>query len=138
MKKIIIVSLFLMSFLIINSAFSNSNIEYLPQDQPPSILELAFLRELGPSILEAMSTHGNEQLFTSNRIEKINRNIQEDYYDVTLRVLAYEGPINPPYTQIRITFRIPAGDFKNKYKVISYEAKHITPEQFKKLSEFTN
>nr|WP_326583612.1 DUF3888 domain-containing protein [Bacillus ndiopicus] len=89
-------------------------------------------------MLEAMSTHGKEQLFTSERIEKIKRNIQEDYYDVTLRVLGYEGPINPPYTQIRITFRIPAGDFKNKNKVISYEAKNITSEEFKKLSEFTN
>ncbi|KOP78640.1 hypothetical protein AMS59_12515 [Lysinibacillus sp. FJAT-14745] len=138
MKKIKIVSLLLLSLLIINSAFAKSDIEYLPQDQPPSILELAFLRELGPSILEAMSTHGKMQLFTSGRIEKIQRNIQEDYYDVTLRALGYEGPINPPYSQIRITFRIPAGDFKNKNKVISYEAKNITPEEFKKLSEFTN
>ena len=137
MNKIIIVS-FLTSLLIINSAFAKSNTEYLPQDQPPSVLELAFLRELGPSILEAMSIHGKKQLFTSGRIEKVNRNIQEDYYDVTVRVLGYEGPINPPYTQIRITFRIPAGDFKNKNKVISYVAKNISPEEFKKLSEFTN
>jgi len=138
MKKIRIISLLLMSLLFINSAFAKTDIEYLPQDQPPSVLELAFLRELGPSILEAMSTHGNKQLFTSGRIEKINRNIHEDYYDVSLRVLGYEGPLNPPYTQIRITFRIPAGDFKNKNKVISYVAQNITPEEFKKLSEFTN
>ncbi|MFJ7919616.1 hypothetical protein ACIQ6U_07635 [Lysinibacillus fusiformis] len=79
MKKIVIVSLLFMSILIINTAFAKSNIEYIPQDRPPSVLELAFLRELGPSDLNAMSTHGNKQLFTSERIEKIQRNIQEDY-----------------------------------------------------------
>ncbi len=46
MKKIIMVLLLIMSLLIINSAFAKSNIEYLPQDQPPTVLELAFIREL--------------------------------------------------------------------------------------------
>ncbi|OEC01540.1 hypothetical protein GY31_14830 [Lysinibacillus sphaericus] len=45
MKKIIIISLLLMCFLTINSAFANSDIEYFPQNQPPSIIELAFLRD---------------------------------------------------------------------------------------------
>ncbi|SDN15158.1 Protein of unknown function [Psychrobacillus sp. OK028] len=138
MKKIIIISILLLSLLAINSVLAKSNIEYLPQDQPPSVLELAFLRELGPSIVKAMFSNGNEQLFTSERIEKIERNIHHDYYDVTLRVVGYEGPLNPPYKLINITFRIPADDFTNKNKVISYNAKSITGEEFKKLSEFSS
>lgn len=74
MRKKIIISLLLMSFLTINFAFAKTDTEYFPQNQPPSILELAFLRELGPSILETMSSYGDNQLFTSERIEKIERN----------------------------------------------------------------
>jgi len=144
MRKIIIISLLLMSFLVINSAFAKSDTEYFPQDKPPSILELAFLRELGLSILETMSSNGDNQLFTSERIEKIERNKQNDYYDVTLRVIAFEGAHNPPYKLINITFRIPPVEASNKFKVIShkavisYKVKNITPEEFEKLSKFTN
>lgn len=42
MRKIIIISLLLLSFLAINSAFAKSDIEYFTQDQPPSVIELAF------------------------------------------------------------------------------------------------
>lgn len=136
MKKTLLISL-LMFLFVVNLVRGESNIEYLPQDQPPSILELAFLRELGLPILDAMASHGNPQLFTSARIEKVQRNIEQDYFDITLRVVGYEGPINPPYKLIRITFRVPAGDYKNRLKVISYKATNITPEEFVKLSEFT-
>ncbi|MCS1383573.1 DUF3888 domain-containing protein [Lysinibacillus sphaericus] len=144
MKKIIIVSLLFMCFLAINSAFANSDIEYFPQNQPPSIIELAFLRELGLPILETMSSYGDNQLFEFERIEKIERNRQYDYYDVSLRVISFEGAHNPPYKLINITFRIPPGLPSEKYKVISnkavisYKAKHITPEEVEKLSKFTN
>jgi hypothetical protein len=138
MKKLIIISLLLLSLLAVNSVLAKSNIEFIPQDQPPSVLELAFLRELGPSIDEAMLLNGNKQLFTSGRIEKIKRNIQQDYYDVSLRVVGFEGPLNPPYKLINITFRISAGDFLNKNKVISYNIRSITGEEFKKLSKFSS
>ncbi|MBD8521496.1 hypothetical protein [Lysinibacillus fusiformis] len=40
MKKIIIISLLLMSSLAINSAFAKTDIQYFPQDQPPSSLRV--------------------------------------------------------------------------------------------------
>lgn len=120
-----------------NSVVVKSDTELIPQNQRPSVMELAFLRELGPSILEAMSAHGDSQLFDSARIEKIVRNKQDDKYDVALRVVGYEGPLNPPYKLIRITFRIP-GDYSNQYSVVSYEHKIITIDEAKKLSEFTD
>ncbi|MGM9950318.1 MAG: hypothetical protein ACI33P_09315 [Lysinibacillus sp.] len=135
-KKLIIISS-LIGLLMVNSVQAKSNIQYLPQDQPPSILELAFLRDLGQPILDAMSAHGDNQLFTSERIEKIERNIQEDSYDVTLRVVGYEGPINPPYKLIRITFRIPDHYADNRMKVISYKTTDITPEEAEELSKNT-
>ncbi|POZ56220.1 hypothetical protein LYSIN_01003 [Lysinibacillus sphaericus] len=144
MRKIIIISLLLISLLLINPAFAKSDIEYFPQDQPPSVIELAFLRELGIPILETMSSYGNNQLFEFGRIEKIERNRQNDFYDVSLRVIGFEGAHNPPYKLINITFRIPPGLPSEKYKVISnkavisYKAKHITPEEVEKLSKFTN
>ena len=113
------------------------NTQYLPQEQPPSILELAFLRDLGKPILEAMSAHGNNQLFTFERIEKIKRNIHEDSYDVTLRAVGYEGAIDPPYKLIRITFRIPDLHSDNWIKVISYKATDITPAEVEELSKNT-
>ncbi|MFF5996514.1 hypothetical protein AAGS61_17520 [Lysinibacillus sp. KU-BSD001] len=136
MKKIFTISL-LMCLLVSNSAFAKSNTQYFPQDQPPSILELAFLRDLGLPILDAMSAHGNRQLFTFERIEKIKRNIDEDTYDVTLRVVGYEGAMNPPYKLIRITFRIPDHYSDKRMKVISYKAKDITPEEVDELSKNT-
>ena len=137
MKLKIISSLLIMSIISFNSFTVKSDTELIPQNQRPSVMELAFLRELGPSILEAMSAHGDLQLFTSERIEKIIRNKQDDKYDVTLRVVGYEGPLNPPYKLIRITFRIP-GDYSKKYSVVSYEHKNITIDEAKKLSEYTD
>jgi len=133
-----------MSLLVINSAFAKSDIEYFPQDQPPSVIELAFLRELGQPILETMSYYGDNHLFEFGRIEKIERNRENDYYDVSLRVISFEGAHNPPHKLINITFRIPPGLLSEKYKVISnkavisYKAKSITPEEVDKLSKFTN
>lgn len=73
MKLKITISLLLMSLIVINSVYSKSDIEYFPQDKPPSILELAFLRELGPSIVETMFSNGNTQLFMDGRIEKLKK-----------------------------------------------------------------
>lgn len=144
MRKKIIISLLLMSCFVISYAFAQSDTEYFPQDQPRSVIELAFLRELGQSILETMSSYGDNQLFTSGRIEKIERNKQNDFYDVSLRVITFEVAHNPPYKLINITFRIPSSEASTKYRVISnkavisYKVKNITPEQFEKLSKFTN
>lgn len=137
MKIKLLSSLLIMSLIFINSVGVKSDTELIPQDQQPSVMELAFIRELGPSILEAMSAHGDLQLFDSTRIEKIIRNKQEDQYDVTLRFVGYQGPLNPPYKLIRITFRIP-GDYSNKNKVVFYEHKSITNNEAEKLGEYTD
>ena len=126
-----------MCLISFNSVSVKSDTEIIPQNQRPSVMELAFLRELGPTILEVMLAHGDLQLFTSERIEKIVRNEQDDKYDITLRVVGYEGPLNPPYKLIRITLRIPGG-YSNKYSVVSYEHKNISIDEAKKLSEFTD
>lgn len=137
MKTKIISSLLILSLISLNSVAVKSDTELIPQNQHPSVMELAFLRELGPTILEVMSAHGDLQLFDSARIEKITRNRQDDKYDITLRVVAYKGPLNPPYKLIRMTLRIP-GDYSNKYSVVSYEHKNISPDEAKKLGEYTD
>lgn len=128
-------SLLLISLISFTSVIVKSDIEFISQKQRPSLIELAFLRQLGPSILDAMTAHGDLQLFDYERIEKVVRNEQDDEYEVTLRVVGYEGPHNPPYKLIRITFRIPA-HYKNHVK--SYEHKIITIDELKKLSEYTD
>lgn len=126
-----------MGLITVNSLIIKADTEFIPQNQSPSVMEQAFIRELGPSILEALSANGKLQLFDSARIEKVIRNKQKDQYDVTLRAVGYEGALNPPYKLIRITFRIPGDNFKNK-KVVFFEQKRITPEEAKKLSEHTD
>ncbi|PEY40388.1 hypothetical protein CN354_08485 [Bacillus cereus] len=117
MRKIIISLCFIFYLVTFKDVIEvNAETEYVPQNKPPKIMELAFLRELGPIILKTMDKHGDLQLFTSGRIEKIIRN----------RVVGYEGPINPPYKLIRITFRFPGENF-TKYSVIQYQRKNATP-----------
>lgn len=122
----------MMGLITINSLTLKADTEFIPKNQSPSVMELAFIRELGPSILEAMSENGRLQLFDSARIEKINRNKQKDQYDVTIRAIGYEGALNPPYNLIRITFHIPGDNLKNK-NVVFFEQKRITPEEAKNI-----
>ena len=98
-------------------------------------MELAFLRSLGQTILEIMTEHGDQQLFTAGRIEKITRDVENDTYDIALRVIGFEGAHNPPYKLIRMTIRIPGKE--QEYEVIKYESKLISGEEFKRLSRFT-
>ncbi|MFJ7685643.1 hypothetical protein [Peribacillus butanolivorans] len=134
MKKIAI--LFLIFFISSSSDTEAKNtIETIPQNKPPSIMELAFLRYLGGTILEVMEKHGDSQLFTFNRIEKISRDIQNDTYDVSLHVIGYEGPINPPFKLIQMTIRIP-GEKYTKYSVISYKHRYINDKEMNELTKY--
>ncbi|AXN39670.1 hypothetical protein [Peribacillus butanolivorans] len=134
MKKIAI--LFLIFFISSSSATEAKNtIETIPQNKPPSIMELAFLRYLGGTILEVMEKHSDSQLFTFNRIEKISRDIQNDTYDVSLHVIGYEGPINPPFKLIQMTIRIP-GEKYTKYSVISYKHRYINDKELNELTKY--
>ncbi|MFB7639583.1 hypothetical protein [Peribacillus butanolivorans] len=134
MKKIAI--LFLIFFISSSSATEAKNtIETIPQNKPPSIMELAFLRYLGGTILEVMEKQGDSQLFTFNRIEKISRDIQNDTYEVSLHVIGYEGPINPPFKLIQMTIRIP-GEKYTKYSVISYKHRYINDKELNELTKY--
>ena len=106
--------------------------ELIPQNRFPNLMERTFLRSLGGTILDIMSSHGDNQLFEYGRIEKISGN---DPYDVSLRVIGFEGAHNPPYKLIRMTIRIP-GDKDAKYSVLSYSHRTISNEEFDKLTEY--
>lgn len=75
-----------------------------------------------------MDTHGDRQLFTYERIERISRKSENDSYDVSLRMIGFEGPLNPPFRLIRMTIRIP-GEKYSKYSVISYEHRFISDKE---------
>jgi hypothetical protein len=60
MRKILILSLiFFISYT--NNIKAKTKTEIIPQNQRPSIMELAFLRYLGGTILEIIDTHGDRQ-----------------------------------------------------------------------------
>lgn len=110
---------------------SKENTEIIPQEQAPSLMEGAFLRSLGTTILDIMVAHGDKQLFQESRIEKITKNNTSDSYDVTLRVIGFVGAHNPPYKLIRMTVRIP-GDENEKYSVLSYSSQPIRETTYPK------
>ena len=91
--------------------------EAIPQNQFPSLMERAFLRSLGGTILDIMQNHGDNQLLEYGRIEKVSGN---DPYDITLRVIGFEGAHNPPYKLIRMTIQIPGDKGDTNYTVLSY------------------
>lgn len=76
MRKI---STFLLIGFLIYPLGTKANTEIMLTNKTQN-LELAFLRFLGPTILTIMSGNGDKQLFTDERIEKITRNIEQDYY----------------------------------------------------------
>jgi hypothetical protein len=136
MRKTLILSLiFFISYT--NNIEAKTRTEIIPQNQRPSIMELAFLRYLGGTILEIMDTHGDRQLFTFERIEKISRDYENDSYDVSLRVIGFEGPLNPPFKLIRMTIRIP-GEKYTKYSVISYKHRYVSDKELDKLTKYTD
>lgn len=134
MKKAKLIILTLLIFgTAINPIQAKQSTETIPQNQPPIIMELAFLRFLGNTILEVMSNHGDNQLFTAERIEKITRGVENDTYDITLHVIGFEGALNPPYKLIQMTIRIPGKD--GDYEVINYKSRIISGKEFKELSD---
>ena len=111
---------------------ANEKTESIPQNQFPSLMERAFLRSLDGIILDVMSNHGDNQLFEYGRIEKVSGS---DPYDVSLRVIGFEGAHNPPYKLIRMTIRIP-GDKEANYSILSYSHRPISNKEFDKLTEY--
>ncbi|MEI3605630.1 hypothetical protein SPD48_07990 [Pseudogracilibacillus sp. SE30717A] len=122
------ISLLNFSFIIVAAEEQEEKIDV---QNPPTIMELAFLRSLGNTILEIMENNGDNQLYTAERIEKITRNVKNDTYDIRLRVVGFHGPHNPPYKLIQMTIRIP-GKYSD-YDVISYKKKIISLDEFSRL-----
>ncbi|MDW0118199.1 hypothetical protein QTL97_14800 [Sporosarcina thermotolerans] len=112
---------------------ATADTEIIPQDQFPSLLEGAFLRSLGWTILDIMEAHGDTQLFENERIEKISQN--NGQYDVTLRVIGFEGAHSPPYKLIRMTIRFPGNGGNANYSVISYSHRIISDKEFEELTK---
>ena len=134
-KTLILFLIFFISYT--NSIEAKTKTEIIPQNQHPSIMELAFLRYLGGTILEIMDKQGDRQLFAFERIEKISRDYENDFYDVSLRVIGFKGALNPPFKLIRMTIRIP-GEKYTKYSVISYKHWYISDEEFGTLTKYTD
>ena len=124
--------LLILGLLAANPAAAEPLIEIVPQNKPPSIMERAFLRHLGSTILDVMRTHGDAQLFEAERIEKIVRNREQDFYDVSLRVIGFKGAHNPPYKLIRMTMLIPDNVAFKDYKVIAYKSRILKDEVARK------
>ncbi len=84
-----------------------------------------------------MQEHGDKQLFSFSRIEKVTRDADSETYNVSLRVIGYEGPLNPPYKLIRMTIRFPGEKNLKDYTVVSYKSRFISDEEFNELSKNT-
>ncbi|MEI5906631.1 hypothetical protein WAK64_06120 [Bacillus spongiae] len=136
-----VLSISILSFLILSSfenipEESKIKTEIIPQNQPPRIMEKAFLRYLGETILNIMNDFGDDQLFTFTRIERITKDTSNDSYDISIRVIGFEGPLNPPYKLIRMTIRIPGENYTN-YSVVTYSHRFVSGKEFEKFTKYT-
>lgn len=133
-KNTLFISVFTFLLLSLSGPITEAKVktEVIPQDQFPSLMERAFLRSLGSTILDIMRHHGDHQLFEYGRIERI---AGEGQYDVSLRVIGFEGAHNPPYKLIRMTIQIP-GDKDADYSVLSYSSRIISDKEFDQLTEY--
>ncbi len=128
MRTLFLLLLLFISFHTVTAASTIT--ESLPPNVKPTLTESAFLRFLGPTILEIMEKHGDNQLYMDEKIESITFNEQEDWYDVTLHVIGFEGAHNQPYNFIRMVIRIPGRENNTGYyDVISY--KNHLPDKVK-------
>ena len=132
-----ILSILILTFLLLSfgekTTVAKIDTEVIPQNQFPSLMERAFLRSLDGTILDIMQNHGDIQLFEYGRLEKVSGN---DPYDITLRVIGFEGAHNPPYKLIRMTIRIPGDKENANYTVLSYSHRHISDKEFEKLTKY--
>lgn len=85
---------------------NSSNATELPQD----LLEKALIRLLRGPILSVVGTdwfRDNEKILEIKNDNQIN-----DIFYVTVQVVTFQGPHNPPYIQEIITFRIKGSEVK--------------------------
>ncbi|MEH7483834.1 DUF3888 domain-containing protein [Neobacillus drentensis] len=115
----ILIILCIMVFVSPNS----SNATELPQD----VLEKALIKLLQGPILSVVGTdwfRGNEKILEIKNDDQIN----EIFY-VTVQVVTFQGPHNPPYMEEKITFKI----IGNKIKPIDYFNRVIPENEWNKF-----
>ncbi|MER2059819.1 MAG: hypothetical protein ABTA16_13420 [Niallia sp.] len=74
MRTLFLLLLLFTSFHTVTAATTIT--ESLPPNAKPTLTESAFLRFLGPTILEIMEKHGDNQLYMDEKIESITFNEQ--------------------------------------------------------------
>lgn len=121
MKKLLLLLVILCSNLF---GFPNSlNASELPQD----VLEAALIRQLRAPILSVV---GTDWFRDNEEILKIKQDEEDvDKFYVTIQVVTFQGPHNPPYMQEIITFRF-AG---NEVKPIDYFNRVIPESEWHKF-----
>ena len=115
---------FLVIICFIVSAFPNtSNATELPQD----VLEETLIILLQSPILSVVGVdwfRGNEKILEIKQVEE-----NSDIFYVTVQVVTFQGPHNPPFMQEIITFRIEG----NKVKPIDYFNRVIPKSEWHKF-----
>jgi predicted RNA-binding Zn ribbon-like protein len=121
MKKLL---LFLVILCSIVFGFPNSfNAWELPQD----VMEAALFRQLRAPILSVV---GTDWFRDNEKILEIKQDAEDvDKFYVTVQVVTFQGPHNPPYMQEIITFRF-AG---NEVKPIDYFNRVIPESEWHKF-----
>jgi hypothetical protein len=121
MKKpiLILIILCIMVFVSPNS----SNATELPQD----VLEKELIKLLQGPILSVV---GTDWFRDNDKILEIKNDDQnDDIFYVTVQVVTFQGPHNPPYMEEKITFKI----IGNKIKPIDYFNRVIPEKEWTKF-----
>ncbi|MCO7127996.1 hypothetical protein NIE88_19835 [Sporolactobacillus shoreicorticis] len=77
-------------------------------------------------------------MYGNGRIEKIVKNNEKDFYEVSLHVISYTGAMNPPYKLVKMTLHVPESADSESDKGLHYFSEKISSKQFDKLSQFTS
>jgi hypothetical protein len=121
MKKLLLLLVILCSIVF---GFPNSfNATELPQE----VMEAALFRQLRATILSVV---GTDWFRENEKILEIKQDEEDvDKFYVTVQVVTFQGPHNPPYMQEIITFRF-AG---NEVKPIDYFNRVIPESEWHKF-----
>jgi hypothetical protein len=122
MKKVIFLLIFLCSMVFVSPNYSKAT--ELPQD----LLEESLISLLRGPITSVVGTNwfrGDEKI-----LEVENDHEHKGIFYITVQVVTFQGPHNPPYMEEIITFRIAA----NKIKPIDYYNRVIPESEWGKFN----
>lgn len=121
MKKPIPISIILSLMLYVSP--NSSNATELPQE----VLEKELIKLLQGPVLSVVGTdwfRGNEKI-----LELKNDSQNNEIFYVTIQVVSFQGPHNPPYVEEKIKFQI----IGNKIKPIDYFNRVIPENEWNKF-----